>query len=65
MDLFKCLGAPLVASHPHFYMADEYYLTLVDGLAPSKVRNYFFILYSENSEYPFLKLDILSECHNV
>lgn len=42
MDLYKCIGAPLVASHPHFYMADEAYLTMVDGLKPSRVI--FFIL---------------------
>jgi hypothetical protein len=48
MNLFKCAGVPLVASHPHFYLADEDYLTMVDGLNPSKVR--FFGFPSEYSK---------------
>ncbi|CAB0034284.1 unnamed protein product [Trichogramma brassicae] len=36
MDLFKCVEVPLVASHPHFYLADPEYLQMVDGLDPSK-----------------------------
>ena len=36
-DLFKCVGAPLVMSHPHFYLGDKSYLETVDGLSPSEV----------------------------
>ena len=36
-DLFKCVGAPMVASHPHFYLADESYSASVDGLNPNEV----------------------------
>ncbi|XP_001606602.1 sensory neuron membrane protein 1 [Nasonia vitripennis] len=43
MDLFKCIGAPLVASHPHFYLADEDYLNMVDGLRPSKDDHGIFL----------------------
>ncbi|XP_058792829.1 sensory neuron membrane protein 1-like [Phymastichus coffea] len=43
MDLHKCLGVPLVASHPHFYMADESYLATVDGLSPKQEDHEIFL----------------------
>ena len=38
IDLYKCVGAPVVLSHAHFYSSDKSYLQMVDGLKPSKVR---------------------------
>ncbi|XP_058791804.1 sensory neuron membrane protein 1-like isoform X2 [Phymastichus coffea] len=35
-ELYKCLRVPIVLSNPHFYLADPYYLTAVDGLHPDK-----------------------------
>ncbi|XP_058792828.1 sensory neuron membrane protein 1-like isoform X2 [Phymastichus coffea] len=35
-DAYKCVGAPIVVSNPHFYLADPEYLTMVDGLKPDK-----------------------------
>ncbi|KAJ8687778.1 hypothetical protein QAD02_023572 [Eretmocerus hayati] len=43
MDLFKCVGAPLIASHPHLYEADEEYANSVDGLNPSKEKHQIFL----------------------
>lgn len=53
-DLTKCVGAPIVASMPHFYDADPMYVNGVRGLHPNEedhgivlvfelVRNYLFI----------------------
>lgn len=38
IDLFPCVGAPMIISLPHFYKGDPFYLTQVDGLHPTKVR---------------------------
>ncbi|XP_058800607.1 sensory neuron membrane protein 1-like [Phymastichus coffea] len=35
MDLHKCIGVPLVASHPHLWRAHNSYLKMVDGLNPT------------------------------
>ncbi|KAL2716851.1 sensory neuron membrane protein 1-like [Vespula squamosa] len=35
-DLTKCVGAPLIASLPHFYLADEKYIQEVGGLHPQQ-----------------------------
>lgn len=35
MDLTKCIGAPLVASLPHFFQADQSYIEGVKGLNPN------------------------------
>ncbi|KAL7302061.1 hypothetical protein TKK_0005294 [Trichogramma kaykai] len=43
MDLHKCLGAPMVASHPHFYLGDKEYLSMVDGLNPSEENHGIFL----------------------
>ena len=42
-DTFKCTGSPLIISNPHFYMADPYYLSMVEGLKPIKVIDNKFI----------------------
>lgn len=36
-DIYRCMKAPLVASLPHFYDADESLLELVEGCNPNKV----------------------------
>jgi len=36
-------GAPIALSYPHFYQADQHYLTAVTGLAPNKSLHQFFV----------------------
>ncbi|XP_011306891.1 sensory neuron membrane protein 1 [Fopius arisanus] len=43
IDLFPCLGAPMIASLPHFYLADPIYLSQVDGLRPKKEDHEIFM----------------------
>ncbi|KAJ8668140.1 hypothetical protein QAD02_009803 [Eretmocerus hayati] len=38
-DMYKCGQAPVVMSNPHFYDADPYYLTLIEGLNPDKEKH--------------------------
>lgn len=42
-SLFKCLGAPLMASMPHFYNADPALLDGVDGLNPDQGKHEIFV----------------------
>lgn len=37
-DVFKCMGAPVSVTNPHFYNADPSYLSRVEGLYPEKVN---------------------------
>ncbi|XP_015114525.1 sensory neuron membrane protein 1 [Diachasma alloeum] len=43
IDLFPCVGAPLIASLPHFYLGDPFYLSQVDGLKPNKEDHEIFM----------------------
>lgn len=43
MDLYKCLGSPVIASLPHFYGSDKKYLEMVQGLDPNKANFSSFI----------------------
>ncbi|XP_046735075.1 sensory neuron membrane protein 2 isoform X2 [Diprion similis] len=43
MELWDCQGAPIVLSHPHFYLADESYQNGVDGLSPNKSLHEMFV----------------------
>ncbi|XP_023315904.1 sensory neuron membrane protein 1-like isoform X1 [Trichogramma pretiosum] len=43
MDLYKCVGVPLIATLPHFYLTDKQYLTMVDGLKPNPDQHKIFI----------------------
>nr|WGC55103.1 sensory neuron membrane protein 1 [Psyttalia incisi] len=43
VDLFPCVGAPLVASLPHFYLVDEFHLAQVDGLHPDKEEHQILV----------------------
>ncbi|KAJ0013015.1 hypothetical protein NQD34_017349 [Periophthalmus magnuspinnatus] len=36
-------GAPVVASFPHFYLADEKYVAAVEGLSPERVHHQTFL----------------------
>ncbi|XP_023289833.1 sensory neuron membrane protein 1 isoform X2 [Orussus abietinus] len=42
-DLTKCVGAPIVASLPHLYLADESYLETVEGLKPTQEDHQIFL----------------------
>ncbi|XP_058791806.1 sensory neuron membrane protein 1-like isoform X2 [Phymastichus coffea] len=41
-DMFRCLNVPIILSNPHFYLADPYYLSRVEGAKPDmeKHRSY-------------------------
>lgn len=42
LNMSACaMGSPTFLSLPHFYGADPYYLTLIDGLRPSKEKHDF------------------------
>ncbi|XP_046467566.1 sensory neuron membrane protein 2 isoform X1 [Neodiprion pinetum] len=43
MELWDCQGAPVVLSHPHFYLADESYQNGVDGLSPNRSLHEIFL----------------------
>ncbi|XP_043065296.1 protein peste [Drosophila ficusphila] len=45
LNISSCwYGAPVFASHPHFYQADPYYLEQVEGLKPDKDRHEMVIM---------------------
>ncbi|XP_058800682.1 sensory neuron membrane protein 1-like [Phymastichus coffea] len=52
MDLHKCVGVPLVASHPHFFRGDKEYLQMVDGLSPNKENHMIYIDFEPFSGTP-------------
>lgn len=41
------MGSPTFLSLPHFFGADPYYLSLVDGLKPEKEKHDFFFTLEE------------------
>lgn len=45
MDLTRCVGAPIMVSLPHFYLADESYLNSVRGLHPNEKEHGIQILF--------------------
>lgn len=36
-------GAPVVASFPHFYLADEKYMTAIEGMSPEKIHHQTYL----------------------
>ncbi|XP_071446190.1 sensory neuron membrane protein 1 [Hetaerina americana] len=52
LDLTPCQGAPAVITFPHFYMADEKYLTMVSGLKPVKEKHETFLEIEPNTGVP-------------
>ncbi|XP_029047510.2 sensory neuron membrane protein 1-like [Osmia bicornis bicornis] len=38
MDMYKCLGLPIIVSLPHFYGSNKKYLEMVEGLDPHKEK---------------------------
>ncbi|XP_072310857.1 lysosome membrane protein 2-like isoform X2 [Eucyclogobius newberryi] len=36
-------GAPVVASFPHFYLADEKYVTAIEGISPERIHHQTFL----------------------
>ncbi|ALC41584.1 Snmp1 [Drosophila busckii] len=49
MDLLRCSGAPLIASLPHFYQADQQLLQQVSGLAPTASKHASVIIFEQYS----------------
>ncbi|CAG9772833.1 unnamed protein product [Ceutorhynchus assimilis] len=46
LDISACrYGSPAFVSLPHFYKADPYYTSLVDGLEPNESRHDFFMIF--------------------
>lgn len=44
MNLFQCVGAPIVASMPHFYNADPSIFTKIEsGITPNQTEHAVFI----------------------
>ncbi|XP_046659651.1 sensory neuron membrane protein 1-like [Homalodisca vitripennis] len=54
LDAFKCQGAPLVTSLPHFYQASSDYVTGVQGLRPDKDKHGISIVLEPTSGVPLL-----------
>lgn len=53
MNITACrYGAPVFVSFPHFYGADPYYLSLIDGLQPSKEKHEFYITLEPRTGLP-------------
>ncbi|KAJ8687777.1 hypothetical protein QAD02_023571 [Eretmocerus hayati] len=52
MDLYECVGAPVIVSHAHFYTADEDYINMVDGMEPSKEKHETFLDFDPVSGAP-------------
>ena len=43
MNISACrYGSPVFMSYPHFYLADEFYLNEIEGLAPNKDKHESF-----------------------
>ncbi|XP_014251146.1 sensory neuron membrane protein 1-like [Cimex lectularius] len=42
-DIYKCAGAPIILTLPHFYEADPSYLDEIDGLHPQAEKHQIFI----------------------
>ncbi|XP_065158178.1 sensory neuron membrane protein 1-like isoform X2 [Atheta coriaria] len=51
-DMYKCVGAPFVASLPHFYLSDESYQKGVRGLNPTKDKHEIIILFESLTGSP-------------
>ncbi|XP_014206753.1 sensory neuron membrane protein 1-like [Copidosoma floridanum] len=43
LDMFKCLKVPIIASNPHFHLADPYYLDSVSGLEPKEDKHAMYV----------------------
>lgn len=52
LDLYKCSGSPMIASHPHFYLGDPKLLENIgSGMNPNKADHGIFLLFEIVSTY--------------
>ncbi|XP_046389877.1 sensory neuron membrane protein 2-like isoform X1 [Ischnura elegans] len=52
LDLYACQGAPAILTFPHFYLAGERYLEMVEGLNPNKELHETFLEIEPNTGVP-------------
>lgn len=46
LDLYRCSGSPMIASHPHFYLGDPKLLSnIASGMNPNKDEHGIFLLF--------------------
>lgn len=46
IDLYRCVGSPMIASHPHFYLGDSQLLeNIASGMSPNKKDHGIYLLF--------------------
>ncbi|XP_008215384.2 sensory neuron membrane protein 1 [Nasonia vitripennis] len=43
MDIFKCVNAPIMITNPHFYLADPWYVSAIEGVKPDREKHMIMI----------------------
>ncbi|XP_069694773.1 sensory neuron membrane protein 1-like [Periplaneta americana] len=54
LDLTSCMGAPIIVSLPHFYLADREYQTGVLGINASKEKHEIFSIFEPLTSTPLM-----------
>lgn len=52
-DLFRCTGLPMIATLPHFYMAEELLNNVESGLKPEKEKHAIIVYLEHVSFFSF------------